>query len=135
MLLCSMVFVPRFKRGDEAAEEFRLRNLRLPDFLIVGFVVAGLAPFATGALRDVGLNVLAVVIFLYWLQGLAVVRMILTRSAIRFFRSVPAFLVLAVLAFNWLGIAAFALTGLFDSFFDFRKNKRKEDSDESDLDG
>jgi hypothetical protein len=135
MLAVSMVFVPRFKRGDEAAEAFRLRNLKLPDFLIVGFVVSGLSPFATGAIRDVGLNVLAVVILLYWLQGLAVVRMMLTRSAFRFFRSVPAFLLLAVLAFNWLGIAALALTGLFDSFFDFRKKKRKEDSDESDLDG
>jgi len=135
MLAISMVFVPRFRRGDAAADEFRLRNLRLPDFLIVGFVVSGLSPFATGAIRDVGLNVLAVVIFLYWLQGLAVVRMILTRSALKFFGSVPAFLLLAVLAFNWLGIAALALTGLFDSFFDFRKNKRKEDSDESDLDG
>lgn len=135
MLLCSMVFVPRFKRGDEAAEAFRLRNLRLPDLLAVGFVVSGLSPFATGVLRDVGLNVLAVVIFLYWLQGLAVVRMILTRSTVRFLSTVPVFLLLAVLAFNWLGIAALALTGLFDSFFDFRKNKRKEDSDESDLDG
>jgi hypothetical protein len=61
--------------------------------------------------------------------------MILTRSAVRFLGSVPAFLLLTVLAFNWLGIAVIALTGLFDSFFDFRKNKRKEDSDESDLDG
>jgi len=135
MLLCSMVFIPRFRKGDEAAAEYRLRNLKLPDFLIVGFVVSGLSPFATGAVRDIGLNVLAVVIFLYWLQGLAVVRMVLTRSALRFFSTVPAFLLLAVLAFNWLGIAALALTGLFDSFFDFRKNKRKEDSDESDLDG
>lgn len=135
MLLVSMVFVPRFRRGDASAEEFRLRNLRLPDFLIVAFVVSGLSPFAAGAIRDAGLNVLAVVIFLYWLQGLAVVRMILTRSAVRFFSSTVAFLLLAVLAFNWLGIAALALTGLFDSFFDFRKDKRKEDSDESDLDG
>lgn len=135
MLLCGMVFVPRFRKGDEAAGEFRLRNLRLPDLLVVGFIVSGLSPFASGALRVVGLNVLAVVIFLYWLQGLAVMRMVLTRSAIRFFNSVPAFLLLALLAFNWLGIAALALTGLFDSFFDFRKNKRKEDSDESDLDG
>jgi hypothetical protein len=135
MLLCSVVLVPRFRKGDVAAEELRLRNFRLPDLLVVAFIVSGLSPFASGALRDAGLNVLAVVIFLYWLQGLAVVRMILTRSAVRFLGSVPAFLLLAVLAFNWLGIAVIALTGLFDSFFDFRKNKRKEDSDESDLDG
>jgi hypothetical protein len=135
MLLVGMVSIPRFAKGHEAAEAFRLRNLRFPDLLLVGFIVAGLSPFASGLARDVGLNVLAIVIFLYWLQGLAVIRMVLTRSAVRFLSSAPAFLLLAVLAFNWLGIAAIALTGLFDSFFDFRKTKRKEDSDESDPDG
>ncbi len=133
---CSIVVLPRLRPAVPALQQYRLRNLVLPDWLLAVFIVAGLSPFAEGQLRTAGLNVLAIVTLIYWLQGLAVVRMVLTRSALRFFSTAFAFLLLLVLTFNWVGIVVLFLTGLFDSFFDFRNFKRKEDdSDESDLDG
>jgi len=135
MFLSSVVMVPRLRRGDPEASQYRLRNFALPDWLLVVFIVSGLSPFAEGELRTAGLNVLVVVALLYWVQGLAVVRMLMSRSPVGFLASAPAFLLLGLVAFNLVGIAILVLTGLFDSFFDFRNLKRKEDSDESDLDG
>lgn len=135
MLLVAVVMVPRLRRSDPEAGQYRLRNFSLPDWLLVVFIVAGLSPFAAGELRTAGLNVLAVVALFYWVQGMAVVRMMMSRSPIRFLASAPAFILLSLVGFNLVGIAILFLTGLFDSFFDFRKLKRKEDSDESDLDG
>lgn len=135
MFLASVVMVPRLRRGDAEAGHYRLRNLSLPDWLLAAFIVSGLSPFAEGDLRTAGLNVLALVALLYWVQGLAVVRMLMSRSSIGFLASTPAFVLLGLVAFNLVGIAILFLTGLFDSFFDFRNLKRKEDPDESDLDG
>lgn len=135
MFLTAVVMVPRLRRGDPEAGQYRLRFISLPDWLLVVFIVSGLSPFATGNLRTAGINVLAVVALLYWMQGLAVVRMLMSRSPMKFFASVPAFILLCLVSFNLVGIGILFLIGLFDSFFDFRKLKRKEDSDESDLDG
>jgi hypothetical protein len=133
--LAGIVMIPRLRRSDPEADQYRLRFLVLPDWLLVVFIVSGLSPFAAGELRTAGLNLLAVVVLLYWVQGMAVVRMLMSRSPIRFLASWPAFALLAIVGFNLVGIGILFLTGLFDSFFDFRKLKRKEDSDESDLDG
>ena len=135
MFLAAVVMVPRLRRGDPEAGQYRLRFFSLPDWLLVVFIVSGLAPFAAGSLRTSGINVLAVVALLYWMQGLAVLRMLMSRSPMKFLASVPAFILLCLLSFNLVGIGILFLIGLFDSFFDFRKLKRKEDSDESDLDG
>lgn len=135
MVLVAIVLVPRLRRSDPEAGQYRLRNFSLPDWLLVAFIVSGLSPFAAGELRTAGLNLLVVVALLYWVQGMAVVRMLMSRSPIRFLASAPAFILLCLVAFNLVGIGILFLTGLFDSFFDFRKLKRKEDSDESDLDG
>ena len=135
MFLAAVVMVPRLRRSDPEAGEYRLRNFSLPDWLLVAFIVSGLSPFATGDLRTAGLNLLMVVALLYWVQGLAVVRMLMSRSPVGFLASAPAFVLLGLVSFNLVGIGILFLTGLFDSFFDFRKLKRKENSDESDLDG
>lgn len=135
MFLAALVMIPRLRRSDPDAGMYRLRNFSLPDWLLVVFIASGLSPFAAGDLRTAGLNVLAVVALFYWLQGMAVVRMLMSRSPVKFLASAPAFALLALVGFNLVGIGILFLTGLFDSFFDFRKLKRKEDSDESDLDG
>lgn len=135
MFLVGVVMVPRLRKGDAEAQQYRLRNFSLPDWVLVAFIVSGLSPFAEGELRTAGLNVLAIVALLYWVQGLAVVRMLMSRSPVGFLASAPAFVLLGLVSFNLVGMAVLFLTGLFDSFFDFRNLKRKEDSDESDLDG
>ena len=134
MYLASMILVPRLRAGRWTGEAYRLRNLSLPEGLLFVFVAAGLSPLAQGTVRLVGLNVLAVVTALYWLQGIAVVRMIMTRSAGRFLSSGLAFMLLLILTLNFVGIGVLVLAGLFDSFFDFRRLTRKENSDESNSD-
>ncbi|MFA6954830.1 MAG: DUF2232 domain-containing protein [Thermoanaerobaculia bacterium] len=135
MFLVGVVMIPRLKRGDPEAVQYKLRFFALPDWVLLAFIVSGLSPFAEGQLRTAGLNVLAIVALLYWVQGLAVVRMLMSRSPVGFLASAPAFVLLGLVSFNLVGMAVLFLTGLFDSFFDFRNLKRKEDSDESDLDG
>jgi hypothetical protein len=76
-----------------------------------------------------------VVLFLYLLQGLAIFRSLLAAIGINGVGLLFAFLLLGFLTFT-AGVAPILLTiaGLFDSFFDFRKFRRKDDSNESHTD-
>jgi hypothetical protein len=76
-----------------------------------------------------------VVLFLYFLQGLAIFRSLLAAVGINGLGLFFAFVFLGFLTCTG-GIAPILLTiaGLFDSFFDFRKFKRKDDSNESHTD-
>jgi len=114
---------------------YLFRNLSLPDWLLFAFLLGGAVPLATGLLQKVAGNVLAVVIFLYLLQGLAIFRALLAAVGISGMGLFFAFLMLGLLTFTG-GIAPILLTiaGLFDSFFDFRKFRRKDDSNEGHTD-
>lgn len=110
---------------------YLFRNLALPEWLLVAFVVAGLSPLAHGMLQKVGANVLAVVVFLYLVQGLAIFRALLAAIGAGFIGVLFAYGTLAVLAFTGLSPVLLTVAGLFDSFFDFRHFNRKDHSDES----
>jgi hypothetical protein len=119
------------RRGDaNALGAYLFRNLSLPDWLLFAFILGGATPLLTGMLQKVAANTLAVVAFLYVMQGLAVFRSLLL--------SIGAGVVgtlfgwgLLVISFPF-SVLALGVTGLFDSFFDFRHfKKRKDDSHES----
>jgi hypothetical protein len=120
--------------GDVAlATPYLFRNLAFPDWLLFAFVVGGVSPLTKGVVQHVGANILAVVIFLYLVQGLAIFRSLLVTFGAGLGASLLAYALLAVLTFAG-GVAPLLLSmaGLFDSFFDFRHfMKRKDDSDES----
>jgi hypothetical protein len=120
--------------ADQAERPYLFRNLSLPDWLLFGFVFGGLTPLATGVLQKIAANVLAVVVFLFLLQGLAVFRFMLARAGAGAVGTIFGFLLLALLCITGLGMLLLALAGLFDPFFDFRKLKRKDDSHESHTD-
>ncbi|HUJ15377.1 MAG TPA: DUF2232 domain-containing protein [Thermoanaerobaculia bacterium] len=122
------------RRQPSAPSPYLFRYLSLPDWLLFAFVAGGLSPLASGTLQQIGANVLAIVIFLYLLQGLAVFRWFMVASGIGFAGVLFAYIVLGVLALTGMSQLLLALTGLFDSFFDFRKFNRKDSSDESHLD-
>jgi hypothetical protein len=132
--IISLIVVPRLASGRGTGTTYLFRNLAFPDMLLVVFVLSGLAPFADGIIRVIGLNVLFVVCFLYVIQGLAVFRALLLRMGLPLFGTAVAFAVLGLL--TPYGIAPFALflAGLFDPFFDFRNFNRKDENDESDFD-
>lgn len=125
----------RTREVSESAGIYLFRNFSLPEWLLFAFVISGLAPLATGMLQKVASNVLVVVLFLYLLQGLAIFRSLLAAVGINGVGLLFAFLLLGFLTFT-AGIAPILLTiaGLFDSFFHFRKFRRKDDSNESHTD-
>ena len=119
---------------DSADRPYLFRNLALPDWLLFGFVFGGLTPIVTGPLQQIAANVLAVVAFLFLLQGLAVFRYMLVKAGTGAMGTIFGFLLLALLCITGLGLLLLAVAGLFDPFFDFRKLKRKDDSHESHTD-
>ena len=122
------------RRGDpEAAGAYLFRTFALPDWMLFAFILGGLTPLASGMLQKVAANTLAVVAFLYILQGLAVLRFVLISMGAGLGMWLLSLALLVFLSFTG-GIAPLLLgvTGLFDPFFDFRHFKnRKDDSDES----
>jgi len=124
-------FAVRLTASAASAGAYLFRNLSLPEWLLFLFVGSGLTPLASGMVQQVGANVLAVVSFLYLLQGLAVFRSFLARSTAGFIGSLFAWMLLGFLALTGVSQVLLGLTGLFDSFFDFRHFNRKDHSDES----
>jgi hypothetical protein len=113
---------------------YLFRNLALPDWVLVAFLAGGLSPLLSGVAQKVGGNILAVVGFLYLLQGLAVFRSLLVTIGAGFAGVLIAYTTLALLTMSGIAPLLLAIAGLFDSFFDFRHFKRKDDSNESHID-
>ncbi len=119
------------RRSPPASQPYLFRNLSLPEWLLFAFVVGGLSPLASGLMQRIGANVLALVTFLYLLQGLAIFRAFLAAAGAGFFGMVFAYVILGLLTLTGIGPLLLSVAGLFDSFFDFRKYNRKDHSDES----
>ena len=115
------------RRALPAPGAYLFRNLALPDWLLFAFVVGGVSPLLTGLPQRIGASVLAVVAFLYILQGLAIFRAYVAAASAGFaLFAWGALILLTPFSLGLLGIA-----GIFDSFFDFRHFNRKDSSDES----
>lgn len=110
---------------------YRFRNLSLPDWLLFLFVIGGLTPLVTGMLQTIAANVLAVVSFLYLLQGLAIFRSLLSSVGAGAIGTLFSYLMLGFLTITGIAPLLLSIAGLFDSFFDFRHFRRKDHSDES----
>jgi hypothetical protein len=110
---------------------YLFRNLSLPEWLLFAFVIGGLAPLLSGILQKIAANILAVVTFLYLLQGLAIFRSMLAAVGAGFAGVMFGYLLLAFLTVTGIAPLLLSVAGLFDSFFDFRHFKRKDHTDES----
>lgn len=121
------------RRGDtDALGAYLFRNFSLPDWLLFAFILGGLTPLVTGLLQKVAANTLAVVAFLYILQGLAIFRFMLAAMGAGIVGTMLGWLLLGFLMITGIGPLLLGVAGLFDSFFDFRHfKKRKDDSHES----
>jgi len=117
--------------GDvSAATPYLFRNLAFPDWLLFGFIAGGVVPLVKGVMQQVGANVLTVVIYLYFVQGLAILRSLLVTFGAGFGMSLLAYATVVLL--TPVSFPMLLIAGLFDPFFDFRHfMKRKDDSDES----
>jgi hypothetical protein len=119
-------------QSREAARPYLFRNFQLPDWLLFAFIFGGLTPLASGLLQKVAANTLAVVLFLYILQGLAIFRSMLVSTGAGPAGSLIAWMLVGFMFFTGVSEVLLVVAGLFDSFFDFRHfKKRKDDSHES----
>jgi hypothetical protein len=132
MFTLSLMMIPRLPSGRATGGRYLLRHLAFPDVLLFGFVAGGLSPLASGPLQTVGFNVLGVTVFLYLLQGFAVLRFTLIRVGVGLAGNLLTCIVTVL--FMPISAAVLFLVGLFDPFFDFRKLNRKDDSNESHTD-
>lgn len=114
-----------------ATTPYRFRYLSLPEWLLFAFVIGGLSPLASGMAQQIGANVLAVVAFLYFLQGLAIFRSFVAATGVGVMGSLFAWTILGLLTLTGISPLLLCIAGLFDSFFDFRHFNRKDHSDES----
>jgi len=119
------------RRPLPESQPYLFRNLSLPEWLLFAFVIGGLSPLLSGLAQRVGSNILAVVTFLYLLQGFAIFRSFLAATGVGFGGIVFAWVILGLLTLTGVGPLLLSIAGLFDSFFDFRKFNRKDHSDES----
>lgn len=122
------------RRQPAFSSPYLFRNLSLPEWLLFAFVIGGLSPLASGLAQRVGANVLALVTFLYLLQGLAIFRSFLAATGAGFTGVFFAYVLLGLLTLTGIGPLVLSIAGLFDSFFDFRKFNRKDHTDESHFD-
>jgi uncharacterized protein YybS (DUF2232 family) len=96
---------------------------RSPELLIWGLIAAGFAvAFATGGLQDVAINVLIILLPLYFLQGLAVVEHFLARKGLS--PPLRGLSYLFLLVINPLPVIVTGV-GIFDLWADFRKPRLK----------
>ena len=110
---------------------YLFRTLSLPEWLLFAFIIGGLAPLLSGIFQKIAANILAVVTFLYLLQGLAIFRSMLAAVGAGFAGVMFGYLLLAFLTVTGIAPLLLSVAGLFDSFFDFRHFKRKDHTDES----
>lgn len=134
MFALSLVMLPRIRAGRALGPVFLFRNLVFPEALLFAFVIGGLAPLTSGLIRVIAFSVLAVVAFLYLLQGLAVFRFHQVRLQLGLLGTLLGILTLILLTPYGVTPAVLFMAGLFDPFFDFRKFNRKETPHESDSD-
>jgi len=134
----SLVMLGRLRAWRELAlrrtaepSPYRFRFLSLPEWLLFAFVLGGLTPLASGMAKQIGANVLIVVVFLYFLQGLAIVRSFVAATGAGVMGSLFVWTILGVLTLTGISLLPISIVGLFDSFFDFRHFNRKDHSDES----
>ena len=123
-------FVQR-RTAAATVNPYLFRNLSLPEWLLFAFVLGGVSPLVSGMPQQIGANVLAMVLFLYFLQGLAIFRSFVVATGVGAMGSLFAWMLLGLLMITGIAPLLLCIAGLFDSFFDFRHFNRKDHSDES----
>jgi len=123
VMLVLALGLKRAVRGRIALPGPRFQDWKLPEQLVWGVIAAGFALFVPWQPLKIGaLNVLIVLLPLYFLQGMAVISMFLTRRQMPPFVRGMVYLLIVIL--NPLPLLV-TLLGVFDLWGDFRKPRVK----------
>lgn len=123
VLAATVVLLCWFARGRYVVPGVVFHQLRLPELLIWFLIVAGFGLLLKVAIvQQVSLNMLTLLLPLYFLQGVAVMSFFLRKKG--FSTVSQAFAYVLVLVINPLPVVVTAI-GVFDMWFDFRKPRVK----------
>lgn len=100
-----------------------LSQWRLPEYLVWVFIGAGIFLFIPGAMSTLGLNLMIIMVTLYFMQGFEVFNHLCRRWAVPDTIRVLGLFFLVIQAY---GFILLALLGLADIWADFRKPKKIE---------
>ncbi len=109
-------------------KDLLLRTWKCPDWVVAGFILAGVFTIIRmDPVHAIGLNLLIVISYTYFYQGLAIIASFMAgHNWAKMFRWIIYILILSQI---YIMIITAAL-GLFDTWFDFRKRIRISKGDE-----
>ncbi|HNY64505.1 MAG TPA: DUF2232 domain-containing protein [Deltaproteobacteria bacterium] len=115
--------------ANRVSRRYRLREWRCPDWVVGLFILASvLSLLQYGPANLFGLNLLIVVIQVYFFQGIAIVASVMIQyDWSRFIRYVIYILILTQI-YIMIGVAGL---GLFDTWFNFRKMIRNSEGEKT----
>jgi len=125
MVGCNLALLKRYAPGLGIAlriEEFKA--YRNPDILVWGLIAAGFSLLADNrVITTPAINVLAVIVVLYFLQGLAVISTVIARQSIAGVLRAGLYIMLLLQPYLAALVAAI---GIFDLWGDFRTPRKQE---------
>jgi hypothetical protein len=125
MVGCNLALLKRFTAGMGISlniDEFRA--YRNPDILVWGFIAAGFSLLAADrVITTPAINVLAIIVVLYFLQGLAVITTVISRQSIAGVLRAGLYIMLLLQPYLAALVAAI---GIFDLWGDFRTPRKQE---------
>ncbi|MDY0190132.1 MAG: DUF2232 domain-containing protein [Desulfuromonas sp.] len=123
VLAATVALLCWFARGRYVVPGVLFHQLRMPDYLIWFLIVAGFSMLLKMTIvQQVSLNILTLLLPLYFLQGVAILSFFLRKKS--FSTVSQAFAYMVVLVINPLPVVVTAI-GVFDMWFDFRKPRVK----------
>jgi uncharacterized protein YybS (DUF2232 family) len=97
-----------------------------PEGLVWGAIIAGFALFfSSGGIESLAINVLIVLVAVYFFHGLSIVLFFLNKYHVPSWIRAGVYFIIIVQQLFW---AILALAGLFDQWIDMRKIHRRVDS-------
>ena len=123
VMMATLVLLSMAARRHYVIQGVMFHELRLSEWLIWLLIVAGFSLMVDMAMvQRVALNMLTVLLPLYFLQGIAIVTFFLRKKA--FSTASRVFVYMMILVINPLPLVVTAV-GVFDMWFDFRKPRVK----------
>lgn len=123
VLVVTLLLLSVVARGRYVISGVMFHDLRLPDFLIWFLIVSGFSLLVDyPVIQQIALNVMTVLLPLYFLQGIAIMTFFFRKKAFSTLSRVFGYMF--VLVINPLPLLVTAI-GVFDMWFDFRKPRAK----------
>jgi hypothetical protein len=121
----SLLLINRITKAVNLTTQPLFHSFKVPELLIWILIISGFSLFFEApAIKIPALNLLILMVMLYFLQGLAVVLTIASRQA--FGGVIKLFMTILIVFVPMLAMPPIAALGIFDLWGDFRTRKNKE---------